>query len=48
LLQRGYTEITQGEVVDTHAHSVFEYTRRKAAKFGAMRATIRASKPARP
>ena len=31
--------------MDTFAHSKFEDTRRKAAKFGAMGATIRATKP---
>jgi hypothetical protein len=30
--------------MDTYAHSRFEDTRRKAAKFGAMGATIRATK----
>jgi hypothetical protein len=46
LVQRAYTDITQGELVDTYAHSTFEDTRRKAAKFGAMGSTIRATKPA--
>ena len=46
LVQRAYTEITQGELVDTYARSAFEDTRRKAAKFGAMGSTIRATKPA--
>jgi hypothetical protein len=41
-----YRDITQGELVDVYARSVFEDTRRKAAKFGAMGATIRAAKPA--
>jgi hypothetical protein len=43
----GYREIAQGEPVDTFARSKFEDTRRKAAKFGAMGSTIRASKPRR-
>ena len=46
LVQRAYTDITQGDLVDTYARSAFEDTRRKAAKFGAMGSTIRAIKPA--
>ena len=46
LVQRAYTDITQGELVDTYARSIFADTRRKAAKFGAMGSTIRATKPA--
>jgi hypothetical protein len=46
LVQRDYTNITQGELVETYARSAFEDTRRKAAKFGAMGSTIRAFKPA--
>ena len=46
LVQRAYTNITQGELVDTYARSIFADTRRKAAKFGAMGSTIRATKPA--
>jgi hypothetical protein len=46
LVQRAYTDITQGDLVDTYAQSAFEDTRRKAAKFGAMGSTIRAIKPA--
>jgi hypothetical protein len=45
LVPRGYTNIEQGELVDTYARSTFEDTRRKAAKFRAMGSTIRASKP---
>jgi hypothetical protein len=44
LVQRAYTNIQQGELVDTYARSTFEDTRRKAAKYGAMGATIRATK----
>jgi hypothetical protein len=44
---RGYTEIEQGDLVDTYARSKFEDTRRKAEKFGAMGSTIRATKPRR-
>jgi len=44
-VERAYTEITQGELIDTYARSAYEDTRRKAAKFGAMGATIRATKP---
>jgi len=47
LVQRAYTDITQGELVDTYAHSIFADTRRKAAKFGAMGSTVRATKPRR-
>jgi len=46
LVQRAYTDIKQGELVDTYARSAFEDTRRKAAKFGAMGSTVRATKPA--
>jgi hypothetical protein len=46
LVQRAYTDIRQGELVDTYARSAFEDTRRKAAKFGAMGLTVRATKPA--
>jgi hypothetical protein len=44
LVQRAYTDIRQGELVDTYACSAFEDTRRKAAKYGAMGASIRATK----
>jgi hypothetical protein len=40
-----YTEIVQGDLVDTYARSSFEDTRRKARKYGAMGSTIRATKP---
>jgi len=46
LVQRAYTDIEQGDLVDTYAHSAFEDTRRKAAKYGAKGSTIRAVKPA--
>jgi hypothetical protein len=45
LVARGYGDIKQGELVDTYARSAFEDTRRKAAQFGAMGSTIRATKP---
>jgi hypothetical protein len=45
LVERAYTDIKQGEPVDTYARSAFEDTRRKAAKYGAMGSTIRATKP---
>ncbi|HWH45244.1 MAG TPA: hypothetical protein VNT32_10970 [Thermoleophilaceae bacterium] len=45
MVARGYTSIEQGDLVDTFAHSKFEDTRRKAAKYGAMGSTIRATKP---
>ena len=44
LVERAYTDIRQGELVDTYARSAFEDTRRKAAKYGAMGSTIRATK----
>jgi hypothetical protein len=47
LVQRGYIDIKQGDLVDTYSRSVFEDTRRKAEKFGAMGSTIRATKPRR-
>jgi hypothetical protein len=47
LVQRAYTDIKQGALVDTYARSAYEDTRRKAAKFGAMGSTIRATKPGR-
>jgi hypothetical protein len=40
-----YTQIRQGDLVDTYARSVFEDTRRKAAKYGAMGSSITATKP---
>lgn len=43
-MQRAYSDIVQGELVDTYARSAFEDTRRKAAKFGAMGSTIAATK----
>jgi hypothetical protein len=46
LVARGYTGVQQGDLVDTYAKSAFEDTRRKAAKYGAMGSTIRATKPA--
>jgi hypothetical protein len=45
LVARGYTDIRQGALVDTFSHSTSADTRRKAAKFGAMGATITATKP---
>lgn len=43
-MQRGYTDIEQGELVDTFSRSVDADTRRKAEKFGAMGSTIRATR----
>ena len=43
----GYSDIRQGDLVDTYSRSTFEDTRRKAKKYGAMGSTIRASKPMR-
>ena len=45
LVQRAYTDIIQGDLVDTYARSAFEDTRRKAEKFGARGTTVRAVKP---
>jgi hypothetical protein len=45
LVQLGFTDIKQGDLVDTYGRSAFEDTRQKAQKFGAMGATIRATKP---
>jgi hypothetical protein len=45
LVEMRYIQIKQGELVDTYARSTFEDTRRKAAKYGAMGSTIRATKP---
>lgn len=45
MVARGYTDIEQGELIDTFARSKFEDTRRKAKKFGAMGSTLRAMKP---
>jgi hypothetical protein len=45
LVERAYTAIMQGDLVDTYARSAFADTRRKAAKYGAMGTTIRATKP---
>ncbi len=45
LVELGFTDIRQGDLVDTYSGSAFEDTRRKAAKFGAMGSTIRAVKP---
>jgi hypothetical protein len=47
LVRLGFTDIRQGDLVDTYAGSSFEDTRRKAEKFGAMGSTIRATKPNR-
>jgi hypothetical protein len=47
LVQLGFVDIEQGDLVDTYAQSKFEDTRRKAEKFGAMGSTIRATKPER-
>ena len=47
LVERAYTNIRQGELVDTYARSIFADTRRKAAKYGAMGSTLRATKPVR-
>ena len=38
-------EVETGTLVDVYGRSAFEDTRRKAAKFGARGATLRARKP---
>jgi len=45
LVHLGFIDIRQGDLIDTYARSTFADTRRKAAKFGAMGSTIRATKP---
>ena len=45
LVELGFTDIRQGDLVDVYSRSAFEDTRRKAQKFGAMGGTIRATKP---
>jgi hypothetical protein len=45
LVERAYTDIIDGDLVDTYARSAFADTRRKAAKYGAMGSTLRATKP---
>jgi hypothetical protein len=47
LVQLGFKDIKQGDLVDTYSRSAFEDTRRKAEKFGARGSTIRATKPER-
>jgi hypothetical protein len=47
LVARGYRDIEQGDLVDTFARSPSAETRRKAAKFGAMGSTIRATRAGR-
>jgi hypothetical protein len=46
LVERAYTDIRQTELVDVYARSTFADTRRKAAKYGAMGAAIRATRAA--
>ena len=43
----GYRDIAQRQPVDNYARPKFDDTGRKAAKFGAMGSTIRATKPGR-
>ena len=45
LVELGFRDIRQGDLVDVYSRSAFEDTRRKAQKFGAMGGTIRAVKP---
>jgi hypothetical protein len=45
LERHGFERILTGTLVDTYARSTFEDTRRKAQKFGARGATIKAYKP---
>jgi hypothetical protein len=44
LVARGYRDSEHGELIDTFGRSRSEDARRKAAKFGAMGSTIRATK----
>ena len=42
--RHGFERIETGDLVETYARSAFEDTRRKAEKFGARGATIKATK----
>ena len=44
-MRHGFTDIETGDLIDTYARSAFEDTHRKAEKFGARGATIKATKP---
>ena len=47
LLERhGFERIEHGTLVDTYMRSKFEDTRKKAIKYGARGATVKAFKPA--
>jgi hypothetical protein len=48
LVQRAYTDIKQGDLIDTYARTTSEDIRREAVKFGAMGSTIRAIKRRKP
>jgi hypothetical protein len=45
LEQHGFERIERGNLVATYMRSAFEDTRRKALKFGANGATVKAFKP---
>jgi hypothetical protein len=45
LEEHGFEQIETGQLVDTYAHSAFEDTRAKAAKYGARGTTVKAFKP---
>ena len=46
-MRHGFERIETGNLVDTYARSAFEYTRRKAEKFGARGTTVKAHRPRR-
>ena len=45
-MRHGFVEIEHGNLIATYMRSTFEDTRRKALKFGANGATVKAFKPA--
>ena len=45
LESHGFERIEHGDLVNTYLHSKFEDTRRKALKYGAHGATVKAFKP---
>jgi hypothetical protein len=47
LERHGFVRIEHGNLVETYMRSAFEDTRRKALKFGANGATVKAFKPGR-
>lgn len=45
LTRLGFADVVTGSLVDVYERSAFEDTRRKARRFGAKGATLRAHKP---